>query len=498
MQQEFGKWRSFFWPIYLYELKKVLPMLFMLFFITFNYTLLRDTKDTLVITAPGSGAEVIPFIKVWLVVPIAILLMLLYAKLSNVLSKQALFYVTLTSFLAFFALFAFVFYPAREFLHPTTSADYLEQILPGGFKGLIALYRNWTFAIFYVLAELWGSVILSLVFWGFANDITKVSEAKRFYTLFALGGNTAPIFAGLAMIGISNARYLLPESVDAWSFSLEILVGLVILSGLFIAGCYAWVHKYVLTDSRFFDAAKTKQQSEKPKMSLKESFLFLSKSKYIGCIALLVICYGIAMNLIEVTWKHQVKLQYPHAADYSNFMGHFSTYTGVASFLMILFVGGNIIRRFGWNVAALVTPVVLLITGVLFFSFVLFSDTMSPFIYAFGSTPLMYAVIIGTVQNILCKCTKYSLFDPTKEMAYIPLDEESKVKGKAAIEVVGSRLGKFGGSVIQQGLIVLLGSISAMTPYIALIMTVIIILWMSATSLLNKQFQAVTNSFLKS
>ncbi len=40
---------------------------------------------------------------------------------------------------------------------------------------------------------------------------------------------------------------------------------------------------------------------------------------------------------------------------------------------------------------------------------------------------LMLAVWVGMVQNVLSKATKYALFDPTKEMAYIPLDKESKV-----------------------------------------------------------------------
>ena len=132
---EFGKWRSFFWPVHVYELKKLLPMFFLFFFINFNYTILRDTKDTLIVTAPGSGAEAIPFLKVWGVLPFAILFMVIYAKLSNVLSKTKLFYTTISSFIAFFILFALVLYPCRDILHPTSAADSLQALLPAGAKG---------------------------------------------------------------------------------------------------------------------------------------------------------------------------------------------------------------------------------------------------------------------------------------------------------------------------------------------------------------------------
>ncbi len=41
----------------------------------------------------------------------------------------------------------------------------------------------------------------------------------------------------------------------------------------------------------------------------------------------------------------------------------------------------------------------------------------------------------------------------THQMAYIPLDYESKVKGKGEIDVLGSRIGIGGGSFLQQGLV---------------------------------------------
>merc|ERR1739838_470333 len=97
---------------------------------------------------------------------------------------------------------------------------------------------------------------------------------------------------------------------------------------------------------------------------------------------------------------------------------------------------------------------------------------------ALGTTPLMLAVIVGAVQNILSKSAKYSLFDPCKEMAYIPLDQESKTKGKAAIDVIGNPLGKSGGSFIQQVLIFGLGSLAVSTPYLGAILGVIVLVWL--------------------
>lgn len=488
VQPEFSKWRAFLWPIHAYELKKIIPMLLMFFFINFNYTLLRDTKDTLIVTT--AGAEAIPFLKVWGVVPGAILFTLVYAKLSNILSKEKLFYATIVPFVAFFAIFPILLYPNREVLHPHAFAETLRNVLPQGMNGFIESVHNWTYSLFYILAELWGSAILSLLFWGFANDTTKVSEAKRFYALFGIGANLAMLVSGPAIIIVSDIRQKLPPTVDAWQVSLDWLMGMVAVSGVIIVAVYYWMNRKVLTDPRFYDVAQIKSKAKKPKMTIKESILFLVKSKYLLCIAALVISYGIAINLIEVTWKHQLHLQYPNQNDYSTFMGKFSTCTGLITVFMMLFVAGNVLRR-GWGFAAMITPVVLLLTGVAFFAFIIFRDSLAGYVSAIG-TPLMMAVLFGAAQNIMSKSCKYSLFDPTKEMSYIPLDQESKVKGKAAIDVLAARLGKSGGSMVQQILLVLCGTIGAITPYIAIILFVIIGIWMVAVRSLSRQFAQLT------
>jgi hypothetical protein len=72
-----------------------------------------------------------------------------------------------------------------------------------------------------------------------------------------------------------------------------------------------------------------------------------------------------------VTWKSKIKAQFPNPNDYSAFMGDFSTATGAVTFTMMI-LSRYIFLYFGWGVAALITPTVLLITGIAFFSLVLF------------------------------------------------------------------------------------------------------------------------------
>lgn len=64
-------------------------------------------------------------------------------------------------------------------------------------------------------------------------------------------------------------------------------------------------------------------------------------------------------------------------------------------------------------------------------------------------------------------------------------------QGKAAIDVVCNPLGKSGGSAIQQILILAFGSLATSTPYLAVVLLGIVLLWLRAASSLDKQFAAL-------
>ncbi|GAB2233388.1 hypothetical protein Droror1_Dr00002610 [Drosera rotundifolia] len=95
--------------------------------------------------------------------------MLLYSKSADVLSTKALFYTIIVLFIAFFWAFGFVLYPLSNYFHPTALADKLLAVLGPRFLSPLAIMRIWSFCLFYVLAELWDSVVISVLFWGFAR-----------------------------------------------------------------------------------------------------------------------------------------------------------------------------------------------------------------------------------------------------------------------------------------------------------------------------------------
>lgn len=495
-QHMFSRWRAALWPVHRFELKKLIPMLVLFFLINFDYNVLRIMKDTLVVTAKSSGAEVIPFIKVWVMFPSAILLTFLFTRLSNRFNREKVFYLMLGVFLVYFLLFITILYPARDYLHPHTLADTLQATLPVGFKGMVAMFRNWTFTSFYVMSELWSNIILALLFWGFANQVTRIGEAKRFYGLFGIGANISGVAAGGASMWLSSLAFNdnLPFGNDAWEQSMVMLVGLVLLAGVIALFVFRWMNTMVLTDVRFAKFESEPKAGEvKAKLSMRESFKYILSSRYMLCIAVIVVSYNLIINLVEVVWKHQMHELYPLPADYNLYMSHVTSYIGILATLTALFITGNSMRKLGWTFTAMLTPAILLITSIGFFAFFFAKGDMSDIVLQlFGATPLAIVVFFGSAQNVLSRAAKYTVFDATKEMAFVPLSSEDQLKGKPAIDGVGSRLGKSGGSVIHQSLLLVFSTITASAPYVAIFLLGTIVVWIVATRVLGKQFMELT------
>jgi hypothetical protein len=166
-------------PITPAEIPHFASMSIMMFLFIYVFTTVRDTKDTLVVS--NCGAEAIPFLKLYGVMPCATAFIVLYSKLSNVLGKQTLFYVTLVPFFIFYGVFAFVLFPNRDLIHfPVVDG----AGAPGGSGAVNAamnLLRYWSFSLYFIVSELWASAGVPLLFWQVSVYDVVVCQ---FFSLF--------------------------------------------------------------------------------------------------------------------------------------------------------------------------------------------------------------------------------------------------------------------------------------------------------------------------
>ena len=489
--RKFGFLRAILWPVHRSEFKKVFSILALIFSLCSSYSLLRNLKDTIILTAKHSGAEVIPFLKVWGMLPGAILATWCYTRLARRFSRETVFYIILSSFLSYFLLFAFFLYPNSDALHLNSLGDFLVDHLPAGFSGLIAMIRNWTFTSFYVISELWAPVVLGVLFWGFVNEHTEVSQAKRTYGILNIGSNIAPIMGGGIGYFCSTAFSFAPSSFggDTWSQTLTNMILAFSFLGVISIALFYWINRNVVKKVEHKEEVLDK---EKVKLSIRESIRYIAKSRYLTCIALIVLGYNITINLTDILWKTQLKAFFGNPTDMIAHMNAITMWMGA-----LATIGGSLfsvmVNRLGWTFTAILTPAVMLVMAVGFFIFLFSGDALTAFaLTMFGATPFALTVYFGSLQYCVSKAGKYSVFDASKELAFLPLDSNAKTKGKAAIDGLGSAIGKSGASVTYQGLIILLGSVGACTPYISVILFFVLCVWIFSVFSLGGLFKKAT------
>ena len=239
---------------------------------------------------------------------------------------------------------------------------------------------------------------------------------------------------------------------------------------------------------------KTEQQSDKLSFENKktttckpffESVRYLSRSPYLGGVALMMLSYCIAINIVEVAWKNQVVQLYSTPHSYSTFMGKLTFFYGLGCIVCGVLL--TFLLKRNWRTAALATPVIMAITAIPFFLMSMDEDQKG-LLGHYTVDLLVLSVIVGMVNNVFSKSAKYTLFDVTKEIAFVPLNDEQKYKGKAAIELMVSRLGKSGSSFVQQFLIVSLGTLTLALPWLAGMFFIVVIIWLYAIVKLNKRY----------
>ena len=166
--------------------------------------------------------------------------------------------------------------------------------------------------------------------------------------------------------------------------------------------------------------------------------------------------------IIFESYKDAAKISFQNDnAQYTQLRANEQFFVAIFALIFMIFIGSNMLRNFGWRMTAFVTPIFVVTMGTLFYvtlctggtySHGLFFETLEKTKYSLFKEPKLRTVVkLGFWMNVLMPALKYSLFDATREIAYLSLTKEQRLRVKAVADIIGQRGGKSFAALLNVG-----------------------------------------------
>ncbi len=358
------------------------------------YWLFRPVKDGVFLTMVGYDYQPkVKILSMFVVLP----LVMIYSKLVDRFPRHKLLYGLSLGYAIATAIFAFFIF------HPTIGiANHHED--PTRILG-------WAF---YLFVESFGSIMVAL-FWSFVSDTTTPESAKRGYPAITLGGQFGGLI-GPSVGGLISDSY---GTGFALLFSAAALVLMVYAVYLYMGSSLSHTKGYEIEGKAPIEG--------KPKPGFMEGARLILTRPYMLGIFAIVSIYEIVVTILDYHFKVMASDLYKGNA-LTSYLSNYAVATNGIAFLSLIFGIGTVGRKLGMTKTLLALPVLVAFA-----------------VIALNVHPMLH---VAFIVMIVCKGLNYALMQPSKEQLYIPTSKDAKYKGKAWIDMFGSRFSKGLGSVI--------------------------------------------------
>jgi AAA family ATP:ADP antiporter len=311
-------------------------------------------------------------------------------------------------------------------------------------------------AVVSVAFYFWGRLLLGIFlisqFWTLANDIYDPRQAKRVFGF--VGG-------GASLGGLTGAQLtaLLAEGVGTEN--------LVIPSMAMLAACFVLVVAILRSTAR--DAPRGGAPVEEETMGGGEALRLLRSSKHLQLIALVIGFAALGAVFIEQQLNMAVDQLIDDPDARTRYLALVTFYLSGISFFIQVWLTSRIHRLLGIGFALLALPVSLGASATLIL--------LSP------------ALWTSSVARVLDSSLRYSLDKTTREVLFLPLPAELKLKAKPFVDVAVDRfIGKGVGSVLVLILLNLFGFSWYQLSFFSLALC---LAWMWVARLARSEYVAV-------
>ena len=324
------------------------------------------------------------------------------------------------------------------------------------FRELFKLNVDWFSALFYIWVSVY-SVLLISQFWMTANVIYSAPQAKRLFGFIGSGG----ILGGITGGGITNSIATSIGTENLLLVSAGILIFIV-----FIADRLNSKTRITQVDSTA--DSKPEQQDE----SVSKIFL---KSKHLQLIGIIITLNIMVSSFIDYEFNLIIEKSFSTIDERTAFFGSFFALMNVTSLIIQVFLTSMVLKRYGIGISLIILPLGLLI------------GSFGMFIYPV----LLSAILLKITDGSL----KYSLDNSTREIMYLPIPLNLKLKVKPLLDIFLQRFARGIAGII---IIVSTTFFGLGIVHMAGISILIILLWIFTTFGLKKEYLNSVRDLLRS
>jgi len=407
----------------------VLLMSAWMFFILFLANVFRVLKESLLIA--HMGVESLSYIRILLQLPLSLLIIYVLATLKKKYTQQRIFNSVLWFYFFFMVVFTNLLYPYMEVLSlPLYLKTYLLHVAPALNK-FIPVVDFWPLTLLYLLADLWPLLIYVNCFWELSNRLVSTQEASKIYPLYNVLGQSNLFLTGFVLYYLSS--FSIKHYISSLGFDFVRYVGNV---AVLVIAIVLLLYNYVLANYDRFDRSDTAAKP-KQRLSFTQTARLLWDNKHIANIFFCTLLYYAIICTIETLWFHSLAVHYTTSSLIGGYQSQTLLLIG-ASTLFFALIGRYLLQKWGWYGVLQTLPYTMLISSLGLMG--VYGATLSP-------KSVWITLYLSTGMYVMAKSMKYTFFDVTKEMAYIPADEHLKFYGKLSADTLANSVGKVIGNV---------------------------------------------------
>ncbi|EHY66147.1 ATP:ADP antiporter, AAA family [Nematocida ausubeli] len=506
---------SRFFKVLKVEYPKFFTMAFLYYCIVLAYSILRDTKDAVVLDRmlPASIQYLKSFIVMGVTMGFAVVFQLLLAR---GITLERLMFVFNAGFGIFFFVYALILLPSMNYIEPykfwihDIFADKKMFINGLSFlQGFFLTINFWTGTLIYISAELWGNIMASLMFFAVANEICPLKQALRFYPLFIIAANLGLVTSGGSMM----LNYYVLTSFP--QHKTKIISGFVtFVSALCAVNVFTYRHlvKNIIPYPIYIMSEGAQQRAKsKEKIGIIDGFKIMLKTPIVFHLSITVLAYGLCTNLTEAAFKSALRsTSKSQGTDVMTSVvyvqGKQQITIGLMVIMILLSPVKSLIQKRGWNSLGVITPAVSLFSALFFLTLVWANSSVTvtgkeaenllnrigkKLFTSLGwvERPVLESEVGFYAVNCI-KIMKYAAFDIGKEAIGIKIPKEYKARFKGVYDGVCGKLGKSLSSNVQIVILGLLNLNDIRTAAALLVVSVLMVctMWMFSTIYLGRKY----------